>query len=66
MNKELLNEKLVESGKKLNYFSNVLGITNQTFKLKRDGRAEFTVAEASILAKELNLTKADKISIFLS
>ncbi len=55
LNIKLLDKKIIESGKKLSYIANVLGISVQYFRLKRIGKISFNNEETDILCKELNI-----------
>lgn len=64
INQELLDEKIKESGLKLTYIAEVLGITIRALKLKRQGKAPFRAAEIYVLCDLLHLNIEDKQKIF--
>lgn len=56
INTELLEEYIAKSGKSYKHLANVLGISQQNFRLKRNGTLEFKVSEIKILCSELGIT----------
>lgn len=61
---ELLEQKIIESGKKIGYLAEKLGISRQYFRMKCKNKADFTNRETDILCDELSittLTEKDKI-----
>lgn len=62
---ELLEQKIIESGKKIGYLSEKLGISRQYFRMKCKNKADFTNRETDILCDELNITTlTEKEKIF--
>ena len=62
---ELLEEKIVESGKKIGYLAKKLGVSRQYFRMKCNNKADFTNRETNILCEELNITDlTEKEKIF--
>lgn len=62
---ELLERKIIESGKKIGYLANKLGISRQYFRMKCKNKADFTNRETDILCEELNITTlTEKEKIF--
>lgn len=63
-NLELLNEKIRDSGLKLNWIEEALGLSYMGLKRKLSGETEFKVSEANKIAEILNLSKEDFNAIF--
>lgn len=62
---ELLERKIIESGKKIGYLANKLGISRQYFRMKCKNKADFTNRETDILCDELSITTlTEKEKIF--
>ena len=62
---ELLEQKIIESGKKIGYLSEKLGISRQYFRMKCKNKADFTNRETDILCYELSITTlTEKEKIF--
>lgn len=62
---ELLEQKIIESGKKIGYLAEKLGISRQYFRMKCKNKADFTNRETDILCEELNITDlTEKEKIF--
>lgn len=62
---ELLEQKIVESGKKIGYLADKLGISRQYFRMKCKNKADFTNRETDILCDELSITTlTEKEKIF--
>lgn len=62
---ELLEQKIIESGKKIGYLADKLGISRQYFRMKCKNKADFTNRETDILCDELNITTlTEKEKIF--
>lgn len=61
---ELLRKKIDQSGLKLTYIAERLGLTYQGFSKKLKGETEFKASEIAILKDVLNLTDADVQAIF--
>lgn len=62
---ELLEQKIIESGKKIGYLADKLGISRQYFRMKCKNKADFTNRETDILCDELSITTlTEKEKIF--
>lgn len=62
---ELLEQKIIESGKKIGYLAKKLGISRQYFRMKCKNKADFTNRETDILCDELSITTlTEKEKIF--
>lgn len=62
---ELLEQKIIESGKKIGYLAEKLGISRQYFRMKCKNKADFTNRETGILCDELSITTlTEKEKIF--
>ena len=62
---ELLEQKIIESGKKIGYLAEKLGISRQYFRMKCKNKADFTNRETDILCDELSITTlTEKEKIF--
>ena len=62
---ELLEKKIIESGKKIGYLAEKLGISRQYFRMKCKNKADFTNRETDILCDELSITTlTEKEKIF--
>lgn len=66
MNTDKLKGKLVEKRKNYDECSKALGITITAFSNKMNGHSKFNIEEVNSLANYLELTKKEKIDIFLS
>ena len=64
---KLLEEAIVNSGKKKSYLAEKLGITVQNFRLKCTNISDFRIKEVNILCSELGITDLEiKEKIFFS
>lgn len=62
---EILEQKIIESGKKIGYLAEKLGISRQYFRMKCKNKADFTNRETDILCDELSITTlTEKEKIF--
>ena len=62
---ELLEQKIIESGKKIGYLAEKLGISRQYFRMNCKNNADFTNRETDILCDELSITTlTEKEKIF--
>lgn len=61
---ELLRKKIEQSGLKLTYVAERLGLTYQGFKKKLDGDTEFKASEIAVLKDLLKLSDAEVQAIF--
>lgn len=64
MANEELRKKIDESGLKMIYIADQLGIHRVTLRDKLSGKTEFTVSEAGKLADILKLNRVEKDDIF--
>jgi len=65
-NTDLLKEILSDSGYKLAYVANKLGITYQGFLNKINNESEFKASEIQTLKELLNLTNKERDKIFFT
>lgn len=63
---KLLEQKIKDSGLKLLYIADKLGIVWITLRRKLDGESEFKQSEIAILQDLLQLTDEDTKAIFLA
>lgn len=61
---ELFDKKIEESGLKIGYIVEKLGLSRNGFDLKRKGKTPFRAAEIYVLCDLLNLTEPEKTQIF--
>lgn len=67
VNMQLLKDKIAENEKTVETLSNTIGINKSTFYRKMNNRGEtFSIKEATILSKELNLTENEIGIIFFA
>ena len=59
-----LDEKIKESGYKSSFIYTQMGMSRNTFDLKRKGKIPFRVPEIYMLANLLGMTEEEKLSIF--
>ena len=65
VNTDLLNEKIEQSGLRISFIVENLGISRQGFDLKRNGKIAFRLSEVFVLCSLLNITdKEEKGKIF--
>lgn len=62
---ELLRSKIEQSGYKLRFIAEKLGITYQGLLNKINNRSEFRAKEIQTLHTLLSLTEEDRVAIFL-
>lgn len=65
-NRDLLREKISESGIIMRHLAEKCGITPQSFSGKINGHSEFSISEAKVLRDLLNLTDDDFMAIFFA
>ncbi len=65
-NVELLKKKIADSGLKIAYITENLGISYQGFSRKANGETEFKASEISIMRRLLNLTAEETEEIFFA
>lgn len=61
----LLNQYIENSGLKIGYIVEALGISRQAFDRKRNGIISFKAAEVYVLCDLLKISQTDKLTIFL-
>lgn len=66
INSPLLYAKISESGLKISYIANSIGLSRSGFYKKLTNKAEFKNSEINKLSKLLGLSDEDRKSIFLS
>lgn len=67
INTELLNQKIVESGKTRRFLAKQCGITVQSLRLKIKNQLDFKIPEVQVLCEELSITSLkEKESIFFA
>ena len=64
VNTPLLDEKIVQSGLRVGFIVEKLGLSRNGFDKKRKGKTPFRVAEIYVLCDLLKLTDIDKSNIF--
>ncbi len=65
-NVELLREKIEESGYKLRYIADRVGITYQCLLNKLKNKSDFRAPEIQALCELLNLSRDERDAIFFS
>lgn len=65
-NTELLREKINQSGYKLQFIAEKIGITYQGLLNKINNRSEFRASEIQVLYDLLSLTEDERVSIFFA
>jgi hypothetical protein len=65
-NTELLREKIDQSGYKLQFIAEKIGITYQGLLNKINNRSEFRASEIQVLYDLLSLTEDERVSIFFA
>lgn len=65
-NTRLLRERIEQSGYKLRFIANKIGITYQGLLNKINNKSEFKATEIQMLHDLLNLTEAERIAIFFT
>lgn len=55
-NTKLLEQRIADSGKKINYLAEKVGLSYQGFRNCVTNKAEFKVSQVQILCEELNIT----------
>lgn len=64
VNTELLNKAIDDSGLKLGFIIETLGISRQAFDKKRKGLIPFRASEVFVLCSLLNIPPGEKMKIF--
>lgn len=65
-NTKLLREKIEQSGYKLRFIAEKIGITYQGFLNKINNRSEFRANEIQVLYDLLGLTEEERVAIFFA
>lgn len=65
INTQLLDEKITDSGLKISYICDKLGLSRNGFNKKRKGEIPFKKPEIYLLSVILNLTEEDGNNIFM-
>ena len=65
-NTELLEEKIKQSGKKLTYLAEKVGLSYAGFRNCVTNKAEFKASHIDILCKELNINTSEMRRIFFA
>lgn len=66
VNTQLLDKKIDESGLRISYITEQMGITRQAFDKKKKNAYRFRVAEMYVLADLLKLNNEEKKEIFFA
>lgn len=66
VNTQLLDKRIEESGLKVGFIIEKLGLSRNGFDKKRKGKTPFRVAEMYVLGDLLKLSDADKSMIFFA
>lgn len=61
-----LNKRIEESGYKLSFIANKLGLSAYGFALKRDNKSEFTASEIDALCTILGIDTDSMMEIFFA
>lgn len=61
-----LRQRIKESGYRLGYVAEVLGISQYTLQKKLDNDSEFKISEVDVLSKLLGLTPEEKNALFFA
>lgn len=61
---ELLNQYIRDSGLRIGFICEILGISRQAFDMKRKGNISFTAPEVYVLCDLLNISSDTKPKIF--
>lgn len=64
IDRDLLQQRIDESGLKIGFICDKLGISYQSFAKKRDGTYSFRAAEVFVLTELLHLSNEDRLKIF--
>ena len=65
VNTELLNEKIEQSGLRISFIVDTLGLSRNGFDLKRKGKTAFRTSEVFVLCTLLNISDvSEKAKIF--
>ena len=66
VNTQLLDDRIEQSGLRIGFIVETLGLSRNGFDKKRKGKTPFRTAEIYVLTDLLKLTDDDKASIFFA
>ena len=66
VNTQLLDERIVQSGLKIGFITETIGLSRNGFDKKRKGKTPFRTAEIYVLSDLLRLSDEDKAKIFFA
>lgn len=66
LNSQLLDERIEQSGFKIGFLVEKLGLSRNGFDKKRKGKTPFRTAEIYVLCDLLNLSDSEKTEIFFA
>ena len=66
LNTQLLDSRIEQSGLKVGYIVDTLGLSRNGFDKKRKGKTSFRTAEIYVLCDLLKLSDADRSDIFFA
>lgn len=66
VNTQYLEDKIAESGLKTGFIVDKIGITRQSFDLKKKNRRKFRTAEIYVLCDLLHLVDSERQEIFFA
>ena len=66
VNTELLNKRIDDSGLKISFIVDKMGISKNAFYKKKDNKIPFRVAEIYVVSDLLRLTDEEKQDIFFA
>lgn len=64
LNANKLRGKIIERGLSIGFVAQQIGVHKSTFYRKLSGECQFTIKDADIITKELNLSTEDAVDIF--
>lgn len=66
VNTQLLDDRIEQSGLKISFIVETLGLSRNGFDKKRKGKTPFRTAEIYVISDLLRLTDDDKANIFFA
>ena len=66
VNTTLLEQRIEDSGYKIGYIVNSIGVSRQAFRKKLSGKTPFRIAEIYVLRDLLKLSSEDEQAIFFA
>ena len=66
LNTQLLDERIEQSGFKIGFLVDKLGLSRNGFDKKRKGKTPFRTAEIYVISDLLKLSEADRNNIFFA